>query len=1312
MTDTQDSDGLKQASDASAQLDALRDIIAVIGASRDDEAPVFAAILAWAEKLCGADGSGLQLLNPAGTHLEIAAIGDSSDWQGSFPVGTAFDLTLPTAMCVAVREARVEHIPDMRETTLYKEGYPGRRKLVDEDGVLAHLCVPLLQAGVAIGNITLSRKEARAFSPSEIALVETFAANAVIAIENARQFRELQTRLEREGASSEILETISQNRDDEGPVFEAILSNASHLCNAPIAGLIMVDDDRKKYRLRASRGAKPEFVEALEKNPPDLDPERFAAARAMVEKRIVHIDDLAAPDLYGADDKHRIKTTQLEGIRTVLFVPLIREEQSIGSIGLWRREVKPFSEDEIALVETFAAQAMIAIENVRQFGELQTQLAHQAATSEILSVISQSPDDETPVFEAILSNARQLCDAPLARLNLGRKEDATLELVAISGWDEAYIEEYNAETLPMDPGKSVSAQAIFEGRVLHYPDTMLSQAYEDGFHHMRHLVDEGGIRALLVVPLMQGGEAIGTIGLQRREAGAFKPSQIELVKSFAAQAVIAIENVRQFREVQERLERERASSEILQVISQSRDDDTPVFKTIVENAARLCNAPMTFLVLIKEDHSQWKVSAATGDATSMMQVGNVFDVGQEFAPYQSIKTRRIVEEPDVRETDFYKSRHPDAIKLVDEDGIRSRVFVPLVSGGKSLGNLVLLRREVGHFAPEDLLLVETFAAQAVIAIENVLQFREIQTRLERETATSEVLSIISQSRDDEQPVFDTILSKAAELCSANQASLQLSNAERTHFGVAAYWGFEETAFQVGGSAPLDSGRPIPQVISTGCSMNIADLSETDHYREKDPIITHVVDIEGIRSWLIVPLIKDEQAIGAIALSRREVKSFNESEIALVETFAAQAVIAIENVRQFREVQERLEREAASREVLGVISRSRDDERPVFDAILENASRLCKAPLAFLPMANAERTHVTVPAFLGVRPDFAEALGEFNEPLGDSGLVAVRAIAEARIIQSADLVNDPEFPATGRWRHELVETEGARSVLLVPMMQGGIAIGAIMLYRREIAPFSEDDVQLVKTFAEQAVIAIENVRQFKALEGLNAELGDRVEEQVGEIERMGRLKRFLPAAVADTVVSQGSDNLLKSHRALLGVLFCDIRGFTAFCETAEPEETIEVLQSYHEEMGALIAEHGAGVDTRAGDGIMVLFNDPLPCDDPAGDALRLGLAMRERMAELSKKWRRHGHRLGFGVGISLGYATVGMVGSAGRFDYTASGTAVNLAARLCDQANDGEILLSPRAYTAVEDDFDADSVGELNLKGIHAPVEVFRVRTEG
>ena len=403
-----------------------------------------------------------------------------------------------------------------------------------------------------------------------------------------------------------------------------------------------------------------------------------------------------------------------------------------------------------------------------------------------------------------------------------------------------------------------------------------------------------------------------------------------------------------------------------------------------------------------------------------------------------------------------------------------------------------------------------------------------------------------------------------------------------------------------------------------------------------------------------------------------------------------------------------EREAATRRILQVISQSRSDFEPVFNVILESATRLCDAPLAYLQLCNPSRTHLELAAHIGPGVGFVDFVRDHPLPLDGGQSISARAVVDKVVTQTEDIADDQLYRDRQPHRIHAVDVEGIRTLLNVPLIAGDEAIGVISLYRREVRQFDERQIELVKTFAEQAVIAIENVKQFKALEALNAELSDRVEEQVGEIERIGRLKRFLPAAVADTVVSRGSDKMLSSHRALLGVLFCDIRGFTAFCETAEPEETIEVLQTYHEEMGKLINAHGAGVDHRMGDGIMVLFNDPLPCDDPAGDAVRLALAMRARMTELCNKWKRLGHRLGFGVGISLGYATVGMVGYEGRYDYTASGTAVNMAARLCDQAEDGEILLSPRAHIAVEGEFEIQSRGEVSLKGIHTPVEISRV----
>ncbi len=579
-------------------------------------------------------------------------------------------------------------------------------------------------------------------------------------------------------------------------------------------------------------------------------------------------------------------------------------------------------------------------------------------------------------------------------------------------------------------------------------------------------------------------------------------------------------------------EREAATRKIMAVVNQSRDDELPVFQAIVENAARLCNAPMTFLVLISEDHSEWKVAAATGDATRMMQIGNVFKVGHEVGPYRSVKTRRIVEEPDIRETEFYKSREADAINLVDVDGILSRVFVPLVSHGESLGNLVLLRREVGTFAPEDLLLVEDFATQAVIAIENVRQFREVQERLKREQASREVLEIISLNPDNEQPVFDAIINRAAKLCRAPHAGLLLRDAEDRHLHLVA--------------------------------ANTEQSGYVDFLRANP----HSMD--------------DETSLSVKAVQSMEVRQY---------------------------------------------------------------------------------------------PD-------------------IEALADGTAV-SEQLKNT--------WKLERM-----RTLLYVPLIKGDRAIGAIALYRLHVQEFSDDDIEILKLFAAQAVIAIENVRQFKALESLNAELGDRVQSQVGELERMGRLKRFLPAAVADAVVTAGDESMLSSHRALVATLFCDMRGFTAFCEAAEPEETIEVLQTYHQEMSDLIDQHGGGVDQRAGDGIMVIFNDPIPADDPACDAVKLALAMREKMRDLCAKWKKLGHRLGFGVGISFGYATVGLVGSAGRYDYTASGTSINTATRLCDMAANDEILISPRTWAAVEGIIEAESRGEAELKGIREPVEVFAV----
>jgi adenylate cyclase len=236
-------------------------------------------------------------------------------------------------------------------------------------------------------------------------------------------------------------------------------------------------------------------------------------------------------------------------------------------------------------------------------------------------------------------------------------------------------------------------------------------------------------------------------------------------------------------------------------------------------------------------------------------------------------------------------------------------------------------------------------------------------------------------------------------------------------------------------------------------------------------------------------------------------------------------------------------------------------------------------------------------------------------------------------------------------------------------------------------------------------------QAQHLASLNRTLEDRVEKQVAEIERMGRLRRFLSPQIAELVLSSGGESLLNSHRSEITVVFCDLRGFTSFAEIAEPEDVMSILHEYHAALGALINKHEGTVERFAGDGLLVLFNDPLPCPDPSKRAVLMSIEMRDEISRLAAKWRKFGHQLGFGVGIASGHATLGCVGFEGRFQYSVTGTVANVASRLCDQAADGQILLDSKVCSAIESSFQLEYVGELGLKGLHRPMRVCNVLGE-
>jgi len=405
--------------------------------------------------------------------------------------------------------------------------------------------------------------------------------------------------------------------------------------------------------------------------------------------------------------------------------------------------------------------------------------------------------------------------------------------------------------------------------------------------------------------------------------------------------------------------------------------------------------------------------------------------------------------------------------------------------------------------------------------------------------------------------------------------------------------------------------------------------------------------------------------------------------------------------------EAIEYQTATSDVLNVISRCAADVQPVLDAVVETAGRLCGADIASIAIREGEVYRYVSAS--GAEPEYWAILQQRRIVPGRDSM-AGRVALEGRVVHIEDILADPDYAVP-----EAVAT-GIRTNLGVPLLREGAVIGAIGLARDRVQPYTERQIELVRTFAAQAVIAMENARLLGELRQrteevaeLNRGLEARVAEQVDELGRVGRLKRFLAPQLAELIVSQGDEKILESHRREIVVVFCDLRGYTAFTETAEPEEVLDFLREYHGALGPLVSQFEGTLDQFSGDGIMVFFNDPVQIPDPAERAVKMAAAMREAAGELIGSWRRRrGRVLGFGAGIAQGYATLGQIGFAERSGYTAIGTVCNLAARLCAEAKDGQILLAQPVAVAVEETMPVEKVGELALRGLTQPVVAYNL----
>ena len=600
--------------------------------------------------------------------------------------------------------------------------------------------------------------------------------------------------------------------------------------------------------------------------------------------------------------------------------------------------------------------------------------------------------------------------------------------------------------------------------------------------------------------------------------------------------------------------------------------------------------------------------------------------------------------------------------------------------------------------------------------------RERDQALEQLSAASEVLKIISSSPGDLRPVFDALAENAARLCHGFDVYVQLREGNLVRY-VAHYGGIIPASPAVGGTRPLTRDLIIGRAM---LELRLIHLVDAQAESEEFPEGSAIARRTGYRAIIAVPLMREGYAIGTIAVRRVEAKLFSDKEVELLTNFAAQAVIAIENARLLNELRQRtadlgesLEQQTATFEVLKVISSSPGELEPVFRAILEKATRICRTKIGILFRFD-DGAYAAV-ATLGVTAAYNEYLNQGPiRPGPGTGLG--RLAAGEQTVHIIDTQAEQVYADREPFRVATAELGGARSLLNVPMLKEGELIGAIGIYRQEVRPFTNKQIELVTNFAAQAVIAIENARLLKELSQrteqlemrsqeiakLNEQLEHRVANQVGEIKRMSRLRRFLPPQVADLIVASGMEKQLESHRREITALFCDLRGFTGFSESSDPEDVMALLRDYHETIGQIIIKYGGTLERFAGDGVMVVFNDPVPVENPALQAVLMALDMRTAIGGLVEKWRDLGHDLGFGIGIAHGFATLGTIGFEGRFDYAAIGTVSNVASRLCDEAKSGQILISPRVRQAIEKGITVESVGEFELKGIRRPMMAYNV----